>query len=174
MSELSVATILDQIWKALRGDGPMPDFVLTYAALGAVLWGFVLFKGFLQEGLRVATGEHSELTKLESLAKWASPEALTQLKQAINLPKRSDLLVRNAQGMAEIESLVITGTQPLVRVQVYFQSKALAQTDDILDQGRWLAVLLIKPVKRSQRNPHGLIVMEYRQSQFAATKPEEP
>jgi VirB8 protein len=113
-------------------------------------------------------------TKLESLAKWASPEALTQLKQAINLPKRSDLLVRNAQGMAEIESLVITDTQPLVRVQVYFQSKALAQTDDILDQGRWLAVLLIKPVKRSQRNPHGLIVMEYRQSQFAATKPEEP
>jgi TrbL/VirB6 plasmid conjugal transfer protein len=64
MSELSVATILDQIWKALRGDGPMPDFVLTYAALGAVVWGFVLFKGFLQEGLRVATGEHSELPKL--------------------------------------------------------------------------------------------------------------
>lgn len=63
---------------------------------------------------------------------------------------------------------------PAGRVQVYFQTKALAQTDDILDQGRWLAVLLIKPVKRSQRNPHGLIVMEYRQSQFAVTKPEEP
>jgi VirB8 protein len=109
-------------------------------------------------------------TKLESLAKWTAPEALAQLKQAINLPKRGDLLVRNAQGIADIENLVITETRPMLRVQVYFHSKAVAQTPDILDQGRWLAVLLIKPVKRSQRNPHGLIVMEYRQSQF---KPEE-
>jgi hypothetical protein len=110
-------------------------------------------------------------TKLESLAKWTAPEALAQLKQAINLPKRGDLLARNAQGIAEIENLVITETQPMLEVQVYFQSKALAQAQDILEQGRWLAVLLIKAVKRSQRNPHGLIVMEYRQSPF---RPEEP
>jgi hypothetical protein len=40
MNEFSVATILDQLWRALRGDGPLPDFVLTYAALGAVLWAW--------------------------------------------------------------------------------------------------------------------------------------
>ena len=33
-------------------------------------------------------------------------------------------------------------------------------------QGQFQTVLLIKPIKRSQRNPHGLIVLEYRQSQF--------
>ena len=32
--------------------------------------------------------------------------------------------------------------------------------------GKFLAVLVIKPVKRSTRNPHGLIVIEYRQSPF--------
>lgn len=112
-------------------------------------------------------------TKLESLAKWTAPEALAQLKEAINLPRRADLLRRNGQGLAEIENVLITETQPILRVQVYFEAKALAQSDDLLDHGRWLAVLLIKPVKRSERNPHGLIVMEYRQSRFLATKKEE-
>lgn len=112
-------------------------------------------------------------TKLESLAKWMAPEALVQLREAMNLPRRADLLRRNAQGMAEIESFVITQSQPLLRVQVYFETKALAQSNEPLNQGRWLAVVVIKPIRRSQRNPHGLIVMEYHQSPFLPAKEEE-
>ena len=59
-----------------------------------------------------------------------------------------------------------TETQPVLRVQVYFQTKALSQSTGILEEGQFQTVLLIKPIKRSQRNPHGLIVLEYRQSQF--------
>jgi hypothetical protein len=49
---------------------------------------------------------------------------------------------------------------------MHFRAKVLGQSSDILEEGQFLAVLLIKPVKRSQRNPHGLIVIEYRQSVF--------
>lgn len=105
-------------------------------------------------------------TNLESVVKWATPEALIQVKEAVNLAHRSELMTRNAQGVVEIRSFLITETQPVLKVQVYFQAKALSQTTEVLEEGQFQTVLLIKPIKRSQRNPHGLIVLEYRQSQF--------
>ena len=93
-------------------------------------------------------------------------EALVQVKEAVNLAHRSELMARNAQGVVEIRSFLITETQPVLKVQVYFQTKALSQTTELLEEGLYQTVLLIKPIKRSQRNPHGLIVLEYRQSQF--------
>jgi len=105
-------------------------------------------------------------TNLESVVKWATPEALIQVREAVNLAHRSELMTRNAQGVVEIRSFLITETQPVLKVQVYFQAKALSQTAEVLEEGQFQTVLLIKPIKRSQRNPHGLIVLEYRQSQF--------
>ena len=105
-------------------------------------------------------------TNLESVVKWATPEALIQVREAVNLAHRSELMTRNAQGVVEIRSFLITETQPVLKVQVYFQAKALSQTTEVLEEGQFQTVLLIKPIKRSQRNPHGLIVLEYRQSQF--------
>jgi hypothetical protein len=105
-------------------------------------------------------------TNLESIARWTAPEALTQVREALNLPRRAELISRNAQGLAELSSLLITETKPLLRVQVYFQAKALSPADEMIEEGKFLAVLVIKPVKRSTRNPHGLIVIEYRQSSF--------
>ena len=62
---MSVANLLTTIWAALRGTiGGGQDFVVVYTALGAILWGFLLFKVFLQEGLQVATGHHSELPRI--------------------------------------------------------------------------------------------------------------
>jgi hypothetical protein len=105
-------------------------------------------------------------TNLESVVKWATPEALMQVREAVNLAHRSELMTRNAQGVVEIRSFLITETQPAIKVQAHFQAKALSQTTEVLEEGQFQTVLLIKPIKRSQRNPHGLIVLEYRQSQF--------
>jgi hypothetical protein len=105
-------------------------------------------------------------TKLESIARWTAPEALTQVREALNLSHRAELIGRNAQGLAEITSFLITETKPLLKAQVYFHSKVFSPADEIIEEGNFLAVLLIKPVKRSARSPHGLIVIEYRQSPF--------
>ncbi len=105
-------------------------------------------------------------TNLESIVKWATPEALVQVREAINLGHRSELIGRNVQGLAEVRSFLITETQPLLKVQAYFQAKAVSQTNEVLEDGQFLAVLLIRPIKRSLRNPHGLILIEYRQSIF--------
>jgi hypothetical protein len=105
-------------------------------------------------------------TKLESVVKWATPEALVEVKEAVNLAHRSELIRRNAQGMAEVRNFLIAETRPLVKAQVYFHTKALSPSTELIEEGQYLAVLHIKPVKRSQRNPHGLILIEYRQSVF--------
>ena len=105
-------------------------------------------------------------TKLESLARWTVPEALTQVREALNLSRRAELIGRNAQGLAELTSFLITETKPVLKVQTYFHTKAYGSSDEIIEEGNFLAVFVIKPIKRSTRNPHGLIVIEYRQSPF--------
>ncbi len=105
-------------------------------------------------------------TNVEFLARWTAPEALTQVREAMNLPHRAELIGRNAQSLAEVRNLLITETKPLLSVQVYFHVKAVSPADELIEEGDYLAVLIIKPVKRSVRSPHGLIVIEYRQSSF--------
>ncbi len=111
-------------------------------------------------------------TNLESIARWTAPEALTQVREALNLAHRAELIGKNTQGLAEITSFLITETKPLLKAQVYFHVKAFSATDEVVEEGDYLAVLVIKPVKRSERSPHGLIVIEYRQSPFH-NNPEE-
>jgi hypothetical protein len=105
-------------------------------------------------------------TKLDSIARWTAPEALTQVREAMNLPRRAELIARNAQSLVEFRNFLITETKPFLKVQAYFSVKALSPTDEVTEEGNFLAVCLIKPVKRSTRSPHGLIVLEYRQSSF--------
>jgi len=62
---MNLFDLLDLLWNALRGrTGSGIDFVAVYTALGAVLWGLLLFKVFLAEGLSVATGNRTELPKI--------------------------------------------------------------------------------------------------------------
>jgi hypothetical protein len=112
-------------------------------------------------------------TKLESLARWTVPEALTQVREALNLSRRSELIGRNAQGLAELTSFLITETKPVLKVQTYFHTKAYGSSDEIVEEGNFLSVFVIKPIKRSTRNPHGLIVIEYRQSPFQNKSEEQ-
>ena len=112
-------------------------------------------------------------TKLESIARWTVPEALTQVREALNLPHRAELIGWNAQGLAELTSFLITETKPLLKVQAYFHLKAFSSSDEVIEEGNYLAILVIKPVKRSTRNPHGLIVIEYRQSPFQNKSEEQ-
>ena len=112
-------------------------------------------------------------TNLESIARWTAPEALIQVRETLKLAHRAELIGKNAQGLAEITSFLITETRPLLKTQVYFHVKAFSATDEMIEEGNFLAVLVIKPVKRSARSPHGLVVIEYRQSPFQ-NNPEEP
>ena len=84
----------------------------------------------------------------------------------MNLSHRAELIGRNAEGLAELTSFLITETKPLLKAQIYFHTKAFSPADEIIEEGNFLAVLVIKPVKRSVRTPHGLMVIEYRQSPF--------
>jgi len=58
--------LLTLIWDALRGRTAINghDFIIIYDALGAIIWSFLLFKVFATEGLRVASGEKTELPKI--------------------------------------------------------------------------------------------------------------
>ena len=105
-------------------------------------------------------------SRLESLSKLAAPEALNQINNSLNLPRRSELVSRNAQGLVEITSFMITESQPLIRIQVYFSTKVLAPSGEVFEENNMLAVMTIQAIRRTERNPHGLIVLEYRQNPF--------
>jgi len=60
---ISLSRLMETLWSGLRGAWGT-DFVAVYTALGAILWGFLLFKVFLQEGLQVAVGNRSELPRI--------------------------------------------------------------------------------------------------------------
>jgi len=108
---------------------------------------------------------------LESLAQLSTPETLSQIRESLNLPRRAELVGRNAQGLIEITSFMITESQPSLKTQIYFRSKVFAASGELLEETNQLAVMTIRPIRRSARNPHGLILIEYRQSHF--NNPEE-
>src|SRR3989454_1866583 len=113
---MSISNLLTAIWSALRGTtGGGQDFVVVYTALGAVLWGFLLFKVFLQEGLQVATGHRSELVRIlvkylfiaGMFAIW--PQASSSIFSAVKLlattfyPSLDSLLDKMAGSMGFME-----------------------------------------------------------------------
>ncbi len=105
-------------------------------------------------------------TNLESVARWTAPEALSQVREAMSLPRRSELISRNAQGMAEVGNFLIAETKPLLKVEAYFHVEVVSPSDEVIEESNLLAAMIIKPVKRSMRCPHGLMVIEYHQSLF--------
>jgi len=104
-------------------------------------------------------------TNLEALSNHATPEAMSQIRESLNLPRRSEFLGRNAQGLFEISSFMITDSRPL-KTQIYFQARVFNGSGELIEESNWISIMTIRPVKRSSRNPHGLIVIEYRQTPF--------
>ena len=92
---MSIAELLGNIWANLRGAGSGTDYVTVYDALGAILWAFILFKVFLQEGLQVASGAETSLPRIfvkyvfvaGMFAVW--PQAATAVFDAVIQPGRA-------------------------------------------------------------------------------------
>ena len=105
-------------------------------------------------------------THLDTLANYAADSALGQIRENLDLPRRSELINRNAQGLFELTSFMITETSPAIKTQIYFRTKIYDADGRVIEETGQLAVMTIRPIRRSVRNPHGLIVIEYRQSPF--------
>jgi len=104
-------------------------------------------------------------SNLDALANHATPEALSQIRESLDLPRRSEFIGRNSQGMFEITNFMITDSRPL-RTQIYFRTRVFANTGELIEENNWVSIMTIRPVRRSSRNPHGLIVYEYRQNRY--------
>jgi hypothetical protein len=109
---------------------------------------------------------------LDKLANHAAPEAMNQIRESLNLPRRAEQINRSAQGLFEITNFMIIESRPTLRTQVYFRTKVYTGSGDLIEENNWIAVMTIRPVRRSTRNPHGLIIVEYRQNQFKTTTEE--
>ena len=123
---MNLSDLLTALWLSLRGTlGGGHDFVVVYTALGAILWGFLLFKVFLQEGLQVATGHRSELVRIlvkylfiaGMFAIW--PQASSSIFSAVKLlattfyPSLDSLLDKMAGSMGFIEGSQQTSANAL-------------------------------------------------------------
>ena len=111
-------------------------------------------------------------THLESVARWTTPEAMAQVRDSLRLPRRAELIARNAQGVSEVTSFMVMESQPLLKAQIYFQTRVFAASGELLEEEDLLAIMTLKTVRRSARNPHGLILIEYRQNPFKPIQEE--
>jgi hypothetical protein len=108
-------------------------------------------------------------SNLDRLANHASPEALSQIRESLNLARRAEQINRGAQGIYEITSFMIVESRPLLRAQIYFRTKVFNGAGDLIEENSFVSIMTIRPVRRSARNPHGLILVEYRQNTFKNT-----
>jgi len=108
-------------------------------------------------------------SNLDKLANHATPDAMSQIRESLNLPKRSEQINRNAQGLFEITNFMIVEARPTLRTQVYFRTRVFNGQGDLIEENQWISIMTIRPVRRSTRSPHGLTVIEYRQTPFKNT-----
>jgi len=101
----------------------------------------------------------------EAFAKTA-PDAQGQVKRCADLPARADIIGRSGQGLCQVLSVSITESRPNLAVQAIFQKTVLAANDESIQDRRHLAVLRLKVVGRTVANAHGLVVVEYNESEF--------
>jgi len=105
-------------------------------------------------------------SNLDALANHTTPEAMSQIRESLNLPRRAEHIGRNAQGLLDVSSFMITESRPVVKTQIYFRTKVFNQTGDLIEENNFISIMTIRAVRRSVRSPHGLVVIEYRQSPF--------
>ena len=111
-------------------------------------------------------------SNLDKLANHATPEAMSQIRESLQLSRRAEQINRSAQGLLEITNFMIIESRPVLRTQVYFRTRVFNGAGDLIEENNWVSVMTIRPIRRSARNPHGLIVIEYRQNQFKNTTEE--
>ena len=111
-------------------------------------------------------------SNLDKLANHATPEAMSQIRENLQLSHRAEQISRSAQGLLEITNFMILESRPVVRTQVYFRTRVFSGAGDLMEENNFVSVMTIRPVRRSARNPHGLVVIEYRQSFFKNTTEE--
>jgi len=105
-------------------------------------------------------------TNMKKAFDLATVEAGGQMKAALNLGNRADILARNGQGLVDVQSVSIIESTPSIKVQVIFTKKVVDLDGNLVSSERALAVLKIKPIKRYATNAHGLAVIEYSENQY--------
>jgi hypothetical protein len=109
-------------------------------------------------------------SNLKRVLSVTTPGAKEQIEQSIDLPARVDLISRNGQSVAQIENVTILEGAPILKVQLLFQVKTFSQSQDNLSGHRYLTAIKLKVTRRTEKNPHGIYVIEYRQSSFQEKK----
>ena len=95
-----------------------------------------------------------------------APDAQGQVKLCADLPGRADLIGRSGQGLCQVLGVSITESKPNLAVQAIFRKTVLAANDEPVQDRRYLAVLRLKVAGRTVANAHGLVVVEYNESEF--------
>ncbi len=112
-------------------------------------------------------------SNLEKVLALSTPEAGTQIKNAMRMAERADAVTRGHQGLVEVLSYACHETKPNIRVQVIFRKKEITDADETALDQKCLAFVKYKPVPRTVENPHGLVVIEYNETPFQETDTKE-
>lgn len=94
----------------------------------------------------------------------ASKEGTVDIKNALMLSRRYDVLNRNLQGLVKIKNISIIQKLPDLKVQVYFKKKLVSMSGRTELDRECISIMRIKPIVRKRTNSHGLLIIEYREN----------
>ncbi len=100
---------------------------------------------------------------LEKCNRRSTVQAWSVIKEILLRDKRMDMVNQDNQGLVDIKLMIIQSLEPDVSIQVTFK-KSVIMSSTRQEEER-VAVIKLRTVKRHEGNAHGMMVVEYRESQ---------
>ena len=171
--EISKEKIIPIVINQATGDAMAVDFAVTDPA--GEERAAVEVRKFCEDFLSDAFtfNRFTVRTNLDKVSSHSTPEALSQIRENLNLTQRSNLVSRNSQGMVDITNYIVQETKPNIRLQVYFRTRIFSSEGQLQETNHWVSIITITVTRRTARNPHGLAIIEYRQNPYKPITTED-
>ncbi len=104
-------------------------------------------------------------SNLRKVIELCDPEVKTIIRRYVESSNIPEIISRSGQGLCKVQTVIIQNNLPDLRVQVFF-SKEIHRGEIVdVEKSNFVAVLRIKTILRTFDNPHGLQIVEYRETE---------
>ncbi len=102
-------------------------------------------------------------SNLENCSRKTTDAAWAMIKEILLKEKRMDLVDQESQGLIEVNLLIILSLEPEIKIQITFKKVVIMSGSR--RETNHVAVMKLHTVKRYEGNAHGLMVVEYRETE---------
>lgn len=104
-------------------------------------------------------------SNLRKVIELCDPEVKIIIRRYVESSDLPETVSRGGQGLCKVQTVIIQQNLPDLRVQIFF-SKEIHRGEIVdVDKSNYVAMMRIKTILRTFDNPHGLQIVEYRETE---------